>query len=99
MTRASGEARAAGNRHDRSVRGEQTYRFVVRGAGADRLVGVIEPTAIHTDAGLTVLTATIEDQSHLRGVLNGISDIGLQLVSLERLAPVSPPSTTAVSEL
>lgn len=99
MTRASGEARRPGSRHDRSVRGEQTYRFVVRGPGADRLVGVVEPTAIHTDAELTVLTATIEDQSHLRGVLNGISDVGLQLVSFERLAPVSPPSARRVSEL
>ena len=81
------------------MRGEQTYRFVVRGPGADRLVGVVEPTAIHTDAELTVLTATIEDQSHLRGVLNGISDIGLQLVSFERLEPVPPSSARRVSEL
>jgi hypothetical protein len=72
------------------VRGEQVYRFVVRGAGVDRLVGVIEPTTIDTQAELTVLTARIEDQSHLRGVLNGISDIGLQLVAFERLGPVSP---------
>jgi hypothetical protein len=72
------------------VRGEQIYRFVVRGAGVDRLVGVIEPTTIDTHAELTVLTARIEDQSHLRGVLNGISDIGLQLVAFERLGPVSP---------
>ena len=72
------------------MRGEQIYRFVVRGAGVDRLVGVIEPTTIDTHAELTVLTARIEDQSHLRGVLNGISDIGLQLVAFERLGPVSP---------
>ena len=81
------------------MRGEQTYRFVVRGPGLDRLVGVIEPTEIHTHAEQTVLTATIEDQSHLRGVLNGISDIGLQLVSFERLAPVSAPSARRVREL
>jgi hypothetical protein len=81
------------------MRGEQTYRFVVRGPGVDRLVGVVEPTAIHTDAELTVLTARIEDQSHLRGVLNGMSDIGLQLVSFERLAPVSPSSARRAREL
>ena len=80
------------------MRSEQTYRFVVRGPGVDRLVGLVEPTAIHTHDGQTVLTATIEDQSHLRGVLNGISDIGLQLVSFERLAPASPPSARRVSE-
>jgi hypothetical protein len=81
------------------MRGEQTYRFVVRGPDVDRLVGLIEPTSIHTQAELTVLTATIEDQSHLRGVLNGISDIGLQLVSFERLAPVSPSSARHAKEL
>ena len=78
------------------MRGEQTYRFVVRGPGVDRLVGVIEPTEIHTHAEQTVLTARIEDQSHLRSVLNGISDIGLQLVSFERLAPVPPSSASLV---
>ena len=61
-------------------------------------MGVIEPTEIHTHAEQTVLTARIEDQSHLRGVLNGISDIGLQLVSFERLA-VSPPSARRAREL
>jgi hypothetical protein len=81
------------------MRGEQTYRFVVRGPGGDRLVSVVEPTAIHTDAELTVLTARIQDQSHLRGVLNGIRDIGLQLVSFERLAPVSASSARRAREL
>ena len=81
------------------MRGEQTYRFVVRGPGVDGLVGIVEPTAIHTDAELTVLTARIQDQSHLRGVLNGFSDIGLQLVAFERLAPVSPSSARRAREL
>ena len=81
------------------MRGEQTYRFVVRGPGVDRLVGVIEPTAIHTHGEQTVLTARIEDQSHLRGVLNGISDIGLELVAFERVTPVSPSSAKRAGEL
>jgi hypothetical protein len=78
------------------MRGEQTYRFVVRGPGVDRLVGVIEPTASHTRAELTVLTARIKDQAHLRGVLNSIGDLGLELVAFERLAPV-PPSSANLS--
>ena len=81
------------------MRGEQSYRFIVRGPGVDRLVGVIGPTAIQTHAELTVLTATIEDQSHLRGVLNGISDIGLQLVAFERLAAIPLPNARRVGEL
>jgi hypothetical protein len=78
------------------MRGEQTYRFVVRGPGVDRLVRVLEPTAFHTNDGQTVLTARIEDQSHLRGVLNSIGDLGLQLVSFER---VLPSSTSLATEL
>ena len=81
------------------MRGEQTYRFVVRGPGVDRLVRVIEPTAIYTNAGQTVLTARIEDQSHLRGVLNSIGDLGLQLVAFERLAQVPPSSASLAREL
>lgn len=81
------------------MRGAQTYRFTVRGPGVDRLVDVVEPTTIHTHAGLTDLTARIEDQSHLRGVLNRISDIGLELVAFERLAAVSPSSARRVNEL
>ena len=81
------------------MRGEQAYRFVVRGPGADRLVDVVEPTAIHSEADQTVLTAMIEDQSHLRAVLNSIGDIGLELVGFERLVPVPPSSTSRAREL
>jgi len=80
------------------MRGEQTYRFVVRGTGVDRLVDVVEPMTIHTDAGLTVLTARIEDQSHLRAVLNSIGDLGLQLVAFERLAPAPASSASLARE-
>ena len=60
---------------------------------------VIEPTAIHTDADQTVLTARIEDQSHLRAVLNSIGDLGLQLVAFERLSPVPPSAASLATEL
>jgi hypothetical protein len=81
------------------MRGGRTYRFVLRGPGVERLVDVVEPSAIHTDADLTFLTGRIEDQSHLRGVLDAISDIGLELVAFERLAPVSQSSAKHVGEL
>jgi hypothetical protein len=81
------------------MRGEQTYRFVLRGPGVDRLVGIIEPTTSHTHAELTVLTARIKDQSHLRGVLNSIGDLGLELIAFERLAPVPPSSASLARKL
>ena len=80
------------------MRGEQTYRFVVRGPGVNRLMDVIEPTAIHTDADQTVLTARIEHQLHLRAVLNSIGDLGLQLVAFERLAPAPASSASLARE-
>ena len=81
------------------MRGARTYRFVLRGPGVESLVDVVEPSAIDTDADLTVLTARIEDQSHLRGVLNAISDLELELVAFERLAPVSQSSAEHAGEL
>ena len=80
------------------MRGARTYRFVLRGPGVERLVDAVEPTTIETEGDLTVLTTTIEDQSHLRGVLNAINDIGLELVAFERLAPVAPSSAKHAGE-
>lgn len=98
MTTGLGEARRPDSQHDGSVRGEQTYRFVVRGRGVDRFADVIESTAIRTEADQSALTATIADQSHLRGVLDSIADLGLELVALERLGRAPPPSATRANE-
>ena len=71
----------------------QTYRFVVRGGHAGRLADLIERIEIRTDGDTKVITGRIVDQAHLRGVLDGMSDLGLQLVTLERIGPAAPPST------
>jgi hypothetical protein len=75
------------------VRGAQTYRFVVRGGRAGRLADLIEDVEIRIDGDTRVITGTIVDQAHLRGVLDGMADLGLQLVTLERIGCASPPST------
>ena len=70
VTRASGEARKPGSPHDRSVRGRADLSFRRSGTrrrqarGCRRADG--DPIRRRS---LPVLTATIEDQSHLRGVL------------------------------
>jgi hypothetical protein len=74
------------------VRGAQIYRFVVRGGEAGRLAELIEGVEIRTEGDTQVITGRIVDQAHLRGVLDAIADLGLQLVTLERIGP-APPST------
>ncbi len=48
--------------------------------------------ATRPDGEQTVITGRIVDQSHLRGVLDGIADLGFQLVALERIGPAPPPT-------
>jgi hypothetical protein len=80
------------------MRGAQTYRFAVRGRRVDQLSELIEPTGIRNEGDQTLLTAVIIDQSQLRGVLDSIADLGLQLVGLERLGPAPPPGATRTNE-
>ena len=75
------------------MRGAQAYRFVVRGGRADRLADLIEGIEISADGDTKVITGTIVDQAHLRGVLDAMTDLGLQLVTLERVGPAAATST------
>jgi hypothetical protein len=72
--------------------GAQSYSLVVRGGSVERLADLVEPMMIRAEGDQTVLTVTIADQSHLRGVLDRITDLGFQLLTLERLGPVPPPA-------
>ena len=47
--------------------------------------------SIHTERDQTVITGGVVDQSHLQRILDSISDLKLELVTLERLEPVAPP--------
>lgn len=80
------------------MRGSQTYCFAIRGFRVDQLAELIEPIGIRNKGDQTLLTAVIVDQSQLRGVLDRIADLGLQLVGLERLGPAPPPSATRTNE-
>ena len=75
------------------MRGAQTYRFVVRGGRAEQLADLIEHVEIRTDGDTKVVTGRIVDHAHLQGVLDGIADLGLQLLTLERLRPAAPSAS------
>ncbi|MFN3219390.1 MAG: hypothetical protein ACE367_23115 [Acidimicrobiales bacterium] len=63
------------------------YEIVVEGGLGPRLAGAIEGfEAIATEEGTTRLVGWVRDQSDLQGKLRRVSDLGLELVSVARLA-------------
>ena len=44
----------------------------------------------HQDTGVTLLSGTVEDQSALHGLLAKIRDLGLSLLSVNRIHPKIP---------
>jgi hypothetical protein len=78
----------------------KTYRIVVRSELGERYAAAFEEMEMETNSGLTVLTRKIIDQPHLYGILDRLSGLGLELLSVECLpegtedeAANSPPMT------
>lgn len=73
---------------DRSCSESQRYEIRLQGhldsRWADRLGGLA--LALHTD-GTTTLTGSLADQAALHGLLNRIRDLGVPIVSIQRLSP------------
>lgn len=61
------------------------YRIVVRSELTERYAGAFEGMKMEVGSGQTTFTGQVRDQSHLYGILNRASDLGLQLVSVEAL--------------
>ncbi len=77
-----------------------TYRIVVRSELSERYAVAFEEMEMETNSGLTVLTGKIIDQPHLYGILDRLSGMGLELLSVQCLpegtqkdAGSSPPTT------
>ena len=78
----------------------KTYRIVVRSELSERYAVAFEEMEMETNSGLTVLTGKIIDQPHLYGILDRLSGMGLELLSVQCLpegtqddAGSSPPTT------
>ena len=78
----------------------KTYRIVVRSELSERYAAAFEEMEMETNSGLTVLTGKIIDQPHLYSILERVSGLGLELLSVECLpegteddAANSPPMT------
>ena len=63
----------------------KTYRIVVRSELSERYAAAFEGMEMETKSGLTVLTGKIVDQPHLYGILDRLSGLGLELLSVETL--------------
>jgi hypothetical protein len=61
----------------------KVYRIVVRSELSERYAAAFEGMEMETKSGLTVLTGKIIDQPHLYGILDRLSGLGLELVSVE----------------
>lgn len=59
------------------------YRICVQGRLTERLAAALEGMALHGDAGNTVFTGEIKDQSQLYGLLDRVRDLGLELISVQ----------------
>ena len=73
----------------------QVDRLVVNGELGPRYASAFEGMAISTGAGKTEITGAIIDQSHLLGLLERISGLGLSLYSVTPLDSGNGESGTA----
>ena len=60
-----------------------TYRFLLRGELGDRFAPHFDGMQIDSGGGMTILTGRIVDQAELLGLITRISDLGIELVSIE----------------
>jgi len=61
------------------------YRLVVNGELGPRYASAFKGMAVSAAGGKTEITGAIIDQSHLQGLLERISDLGLTLYSVTPL--------------
>ncbi len=63
----------------------QVYRLVVSGELGPRYASAFEGMTVSTSGGKTEITGAIIDQSHLQGLLERVSGLGLTLRSITAL--------------
>lgn len=65
--------------------GDMRYEFRVEGDVSERWTAWFGATQIVAGGSESVITVAIQDQSALHGVLNRIRDLGLCLISVQRI--------------
>jgi hypothetical protein len=75
------------------------YCIVVRGELSDRYAVAFEGMQMETKDGRTVLSGEVVDQPHLHGILDRMSALGLELLSVQALSEEIHPSAERDREL
>jgi hypothetical protein len=65
--------------------GPTVYRIVVRGELSQRYMLAFEGMTLVAGEGQTAITGPVTDQAHLHGLLNRVSDLGLELLSVNAM--------------
>ena len=65
--------------------GPTVYRIVVRGELSQRYIPAFEGMTLAPANGQTAIIGPVTDQAHLHGLLNRVSDLGLELLSVNAL--------------
>jgi hypothetical protein len=65
--------------------GPTIYRIVVGGELSQRYMPAFEGMTLVADDGQTAIVGPVTDQAHLHGLLNQVSDLGLELLSVNAM--------------
>lgn len=69
----------------RTGRDAVRYRIVIRGSIGEPLVGPLEGMTIECAGDESAVAGDIVDQAHLKGVIGWLSDLGVEIVSINPL--------------
>lgn len=69
-----------------------TYQICVRGRVTERLGSALEGMRLTPGATESIFTGEIRDQSQLYGLLDRVSDLGLELVSVQPQPAIGRPA-------
>jgi len=61
------------------------YEIVVEGELGETLAGAFEGMTLEHVEGRTAIVGPVADQAHLSGLLRRVADVGLTLVSVQRI--------------
>jgi hypothetical protein len=84
-------------RHRRAsgVRRPTIYRIVVRGELSHRYLSAFEGMTLSAGDGQTTISGPVVDQAQLYGLLDRVSDLGLELISVNPTPePAARPAQT-----
>jgi hypothetical protein len=72
------------------------YRIVVRSELTDSYASAFEVMEMETKEGQTILSGEIKDQPHLFGILDRLSSLGLELLSVHAFSEDAHPSAEVI---